>query len=82
MLSISFEQHNAAGRREWNVTEYGLSPTRVEAKAGTPLTWANKGAMAHTLVARDGSWKTRTIGPGESASVTIDKPGTYVYACR
>jgi plastocyanin len=28
----------------------------------------------------DGSWTTGEIAPGKSATVTITKPGTYVYS--
>jgi quinohemoprotein ethanol dehydrogenase len=81
VLSTSFGQNNAAGARRWTY-DYGLTPTRSQVYAGTAVTWTNTGSLAHTIEARDGSWSTNTIGPGESGSVTVHKAGTYVYTCK
>jgi alcohol dehydrogenase (cytochrome c) len=62
--------------------EHGISPTRVRVRAGTTVTWTNGGRMKHALVARDGTWSTESIAPGESARVTFDRPGVYTYICR
>jgi hypothetical protein len=39
------------------------------------------GEVRHTIAARDGSWTTGPIRPGESATVTVTKPGEYEYVC-
>ena len=62
--------------------EYGVEPSRARVKAGTTVTWTNNGKETHAFAARDGSWQTGPIKPGESGSVTIEKPGTYEYICR
>lgn len=62
--------------------EYGVDPVRARVKAATPVTWTNAGKETHTFAARNGSWQTRPIKPGESASLTIDNAGTYEYICR
>ena len=46
------------------------------------MTWTNKGKVAHSAGAVDGSWSTGEIAPGQSATVTFDKPGTYTYSCK
>jgi len=66
---------------DWN-NEDDIAPLRVRVMAGAAVTFANTTSKPHTLEARDGSWKTATIAPGASGSVTIDKPGVYVYVCR
>jgi alcohol dehydrogenase (cytochrome c) len=66
---------------DWN-NEDDIAPLRVRVKAGSAVTFTNTTSKPHTLEARDGSWKTATIAPGASGSVTIDKPGVYVYVCR
>jgi alcohol dehydrogenase (cytochrome c) len=63
------------------VDEYVFRPARVQAKVGSKVTWTNMGTIAHSAVARDGSWATGRIDPLQSASVTFDKPGTYTYIC-
>lgn len=62
--------------------EYSVDPVRARVKAGTTITWTNTGKDTHTFAARDGSWQTGAIKPGESHSVTIHAPGTYEYICR
>jgi quinohemoprotein ethanol dehydrogenase len=59
----------------------GVSPTRVRTRPGTPLTFTNTSKISHAMAARDGSWKSGPIKPGESATVTVTKPGTYEYTC-
>jgi plastocyanin len=53
----------------------------VKIKAGTKITFTNISTMAHTMVARDGSWRVGPIKAGASGSVTINKAGTYEYIC-
>ena len=72
---------NSAGKRiEWN-NEYDLAPNRIRVKAGAPITFRNSTGGKHTIVARDGSWRTASIDPGASMSVTVNKPGTYEFIC-
>lgn len=62
--------------------EYAIRPVRTRVTIGTTVKWVNDGAETHTIGARDGSWTTGPIGPGQSASVKFDKPGEYVYICK
>jgi alcohol dehydrogenase (cytochrome c) len=71
---------NANREEPWS-NPWAISPTRGRAMAGTAVTFANTTAMTHTIRARDGSWTTGRIAPGASASVTLDKPGSYEYRC-
>jgi len=59
--------------------EYALVPARIRIKVGDKVTWANKGKVAHEASAQDGSWTTGKVEPGQSGTVTFDKPGTYTY---
>jgi plastocyanin len=49
--------------------------------AGQAVTWTNAGAQAHTATSADGGWDTGLVGPGESATLVLDVPGTYSYVC-
>lgn len=57
-------------------------PKEIEVKAGTPLTFVNKGANWHSVAGADGMVDIDQLGSGESASVTIDTPGTYTLICK
>ncbi len=62
--------------------EYVFQPVRAKVKAGTPVTFTNTGKVPHDASAEDGSWTTGEIAPGGSATVTVNKPGTYTYICK
>jgi alcohol dehydrogenase (cytochrome c) len=72
----------SADRRITWADEYAVSPARARVAPGTVVTWTNSSKLAHTMMARDGSWTTGVIQPGASASATIAKPGTYEYICK
>jgi quinohemoprotein ethanol dehydrogenase len=61
--------------------DYSFSPVRVSVPVGTTLTWQNNGAVVHTATEQHGAWNTGDINGGQSASVTFDQAGTYLYNC-
>jgi len=56
-------------------------PETLTVSVGDTVTWINKDAVLHDVVAEDASWQTPRINPNESASVTFSTPGTYRYRC-
>ena len=48
---------------------------------GTTLTWQNKGAVIHTATEQKGAWNTGDIPGGQSASITFEQAGTFLYSC-
>jgi plastocyanin len=61
--------------------DYDFLPRRVQVPVGTTLTWQNTGATIHTATDTKGAWNTGDISAGQSASVTMNSAGTYVYTC-
>jgi FtsP/CotA-like multicopper oxidase with cupredoxin domain len=59
-----------------------FEPRTLTIKAGTTVTFVNKGADWHSVAAYDGSYQSDQIAPGQSYSVTFDKPGSYSYICK
>jgi quinohemoprotein ethanol dehydrogenase len=76
----TFNIASANRKIDW-ADDNGISPNRRRIMAGMPVTFTNTSKVPHTIAARDGSWKVGPIKPGESASTTIAKPGSYEYAC-
>jgi outer membrane protein assembly factor BamB/cytochrome c5 len=76
--TTSLEQAPANGHR-YRINEYAFNPYRARVRAGTPLTFINNGYTPHTMVAADGSWTTGTLTPTQIATLTVDKPGHYLY---
>ncbi|WP_373230986.1 plastocyanin/azurin family copper-binding protein [Cohnella sp.] len=62
--------------------EYSFTPTELTVKAGTTVEFINRDDMQHNAVAVDGSFKTELLDKGESATIKLDKPGTYEYFCE
>ena len=71
-----------ANRRVERRDEYAFSPARAHAAVGATVTFVNNGMQTHTIAARDGSWSTGPIKPGESGTVTIARAGEYEYVCQ
>jgi quinohemoprotein ethanol dehydrogenase len=68
--------------QEHYVDEYAFAPIRSRVKSGVNFHWTNLGVEPHTIVAKDGSWTTGLIRPGEVATLSIARSGTYEYFCK
>lgn len=65
-----------------DIVDFDYDPKTVTVAAGSKLEFVNKDDAAHTATADDSSFDTDTLNKGDSATVTLDKPGTYDYYCR
>ncbi len=63
------------------IKNFAFSPATVEVPAGTVITFDNQDTTAHTATSTDGAFDSGNLNPGESYSITLDKPGTYTYTC-
>lgn len=70
-----------AATRAVSISGFAFAPASITINAGDRVTWTNSDAVAHTATARNGSFDTGDIGPGQSASVRFTQPGTYAYIC-
>lgn len=64
------------------MTDNRFAPKEITVKAGTPLTFINKGANWHSVAGADGAINIDQLGAGESSSVVLDTPGTYNLICK
>jgi alcohol dehydrogenase (cytochrome c) len=64
-----------------DAADYAFNPVRVAVPVGTTLTWQNSGSVVHTATEQSGQWNTGDINAGQSASITFDRAGTYLYSC-
>lgn len=53
----------------------------VTVKPGTIVTWTNGDDIPHTVVAKDGSFKSKVLDTGDRFSFTFAKPGQFGYFC-
>ena len=62
--------------------EWTYSPAEITVKMGTPVVWANTGAVAHTVTADDAtSFDSGSIDPKVSFTFTPSAAGTFAYHC-
>jgi plastocyanin len=64
------------------IVNFDYVPRTLQVDAGTTVTWTNTSNRPHTASDRGGTFDTRPIQPGQSASVTFSVPGTYSYFCQ
>lgn len=61
--------------------------TEIHIPVGGSVEWLGAGANPHNAVAADGSWSSedvfggREMLEGDSAVITYDEPGEYVFYC-
>jgi plastocyanin len=63
------------------VKDFAFAPANVRVSIGATVTWRNEDDARHIVVASDGSWRTPSLQKGQTASITFDKAGEYLYIC-
>jgi plastocyanin len=63
------------------IKNFAFGPATTTLEAGQKLTWINDDPIPHTATAQDKQWDSGQVAPGKSFTVTITKPGIYVYTC-
>jgi len=56
-------------------------PSDIVATVGTTVDWTNVGEDTHNVVARDGSFDSKDLSPGQHFMFTFTVPGLYDYIC-
>jgi plastocyanin len=53
----------------------------VTVKAGTTVTWINDDDIPHTVVSKEGVFKSKVLDTGDHFSFTFAKAGQFGYFC-
>jgi len=53
----------------------------ITVKPGTTVTWTNADDIPHTVVSKDGLFKSKVLDSGDKFSFTFAKPGQFGYFC-
>ena len=64
------------------IVDFAFQPASLEVQAGTPVTWTNSGAAAHTVTADNGALDSGQLASGATFSQTFDTAGTFTYHCE
>ncbi len=61
---------------------YRFDPATIQVKVGDTVTWTNKDNFTHDVhILGDINWVSKPLRPGESATYTFTKAGTFPYTC-
>ena len=63
------------------MSELMFQPQGIRVKQGTTVTWINDDAVVHNVRQVESAFLSPDIGPGQSFTTTMDKPGRYRYQC-
>ena len=63
------------------IKTFKYGPQSITVKAGTTVTWINKDPEPHTVVDKNGGFRSSALDTDDSYSHTFDKPGTYQFFC-
>ena len=64
-----------------SIRDFVFSPSTINVKAGTTVTWVNDGPSAHTTTSDGGVWDSGMLGAGGMFQETFTQPGTFGYHC-
>lgn len=65
-----------------SIRGFVFDPAELSVGSGTEVTWTNDDPAPHTVTARDGSFDSGTIEPGQTFSVQVDASGAVTYFCE
>lgn len=71
----------AAERVTVSIKDMSYNPATVDVKVGDTVVWQNDDDRDHTVVARDGTFRSENIRAGSSYSFKFTKAGKFAYSC-
>ena len=66
---------------EVKIDNFTFGPDALTVPVNSTVTWVNKDDIPHTVVAKDGAFKSRALDTDQKFSFKFDKAGTYQYFC-
>ncbi len=66
---------------EVKIDNFTFGPDALNVPVNSTVTWVNKDDIPHTVVAKDGTFKSKALDTDQKFSFKFDKPGTYSYYC-
>jgi len=64
-----------------SIENFTFKAPALTVKRGTTVTWTNADDIPHTVVAKDGSFKSKVLDTGDRFSFTFAKTGQFGYFC-
>jgi plastocyanin len=64
------------------IQNFAFHPARLTVTKGTRIEVTNRDGATHTLTAKDGSFDTKRLQGGQSATITPTTAGAFPYYCE
>jgi amicyanin len=63
------------------IDNFTFNPPKLTVKVGDTVTWMNEDDIPHTVRAKIGEFKSKTLDTDDRFAFTFTKPGSYDYFC-
>src|SRR4029079_4529749 len=63
------------------ISNFTFKSQALTVKPGTTVTWTNGDDIPHTIVSKNGVFKSKVLDSGDKFSFTFAKPGQFGYFC-
>ena len=63
------------------IDNFTFNPPVLTVKAGTTVTFTNNDDIPHTVVAKDKTFRSKTLDTDDSYTFTFTTPGSFAYFC-
>jgi plastocyanin len=64
-----------------SIDNFTFKPDIITVPVGTTVVWENDDDIVHTVVSRDGAFRSPALDTEDKFSFTFDKTGTFEYFC-
>jgi plastocyanin len=64
-----------------HIGNFTFKSPALTVRPGTTVTWTNDDDIPHTVVSKDGVFKSKVLDTGNQFSFTFAKPGQFGYFC-
>ena len=81
MLTVSEMTRAAPPAAAVSIDNFTFKSPVVMVKPGTTVTWTNGDDIPHTVVSKDGLFKSKVLDTGDRFSFTFAKAGQFGYFC-
>jgi plastocyanin len=63
------------------IKTFKYGPKDITVSVGTTVTWLNKDNEVHTVVSKNGKFRSSALDTDDSFTFTFTEPGTYAFFC-
>ena len=64
-----------------DIIEFAFSESAASVPVGSTIAWTNSDQFDHSVVARDRSFESGSLGAGDTFAHVFETPGEYAYIC-